>query len=76
VPEARNQIFNIGAETPVSVNTLAETVARVMGVSAEYRHVLARGEVRHAYCSQRKIERVLGHRSRTDIVDGLRRMAA
>jgi UDP-glucose 4-epimerase len=31
-PEAYNQVFNVGAETPYTVNELAETVARAMGV--------------------------------------------
>ena len=40
-PEAYNQIFNIGADQPYSVNELAEAVARAMGVEPDIVHLPA-----------------------------------
>ena len=31
VPEARNQVFNLGSDTPLTVNRLAEVVAKALG---------------------------------------------
>lgn len=76
VPGARNQIFNIGADTPYSVNELAREVARAMGVEAQIRYLPERKEVKHAYCSHEKVARVFGYRARVTLQDGLARMAA
>jgi len=76
VPQARNQIFNIGADQPLTVNHLSQLVAEAMGVPAVVRHVPSREEVHHAYCSHAKIEALLGYAAKTPVSEGLRRMAA
>jgi UDP-glucose 4-epimerase len=76
LPAARNQIFNIGADEPYSVNDLAQSIARAMGVEPNIAHVPARNEVVNAYSSHAKIERVFGQRQLTSLDDGLARMAA
>jgi UDP-glucose 4-epimerase len=74
-PEAYNQVFNIGADQPYSVNELAECVARAMGVTPDIVHMPARNEVMHAYSDHSKIERVFGQRPKTSLQEGLATMA-
>jgi len=76
VSQAYNQIFNIGADQPYSVNELAECVARAMGVEAEMIHMPARNEVIHAYSSHAKVARVFGERKLITLEEGLGRMAS
>lgn len=75
-PEAYNEIFNIGADEPYSVKSLAEATARSMGVKPQIAYLPARNEVLHAYSSHDKIRRVFPGRARTSLEDGLTRMAA
>lgn len=76
VPEAYNQIFNVGADKPYSINELAEAVARAMGVASKINHLPARDEVTHAYSSHEKVLRVFGQRKLYSLEEGLTRMAA
>ena len=73
--DAYNQIFNIGADQPYSVNELAEKVARAMGVEPNILHLPARSEVLHAYSSHEKVERVFGRRKLHSLEEGLAQMA-
>lgn len=75
-PEALNQVFNVGADTPYSVNRLAEIVARAMGAEPRIRHLPSRHEVVHAYSSHEKAGRLLDYRPRVSLEDGIARMAA
>lgn len=75
-PQAWNQIFNVGADVPYTLNDLAARVAAAMGVAPEIEYLPARHEVLHAHSSHDKIGRVLGHRPATPLDDGLRAMAA
>ncbi|NJM09206.1 NAD-dependent epimerase/dehydratase family protein [Candidatus Gracilibacteria bacterium] len=74
-PAAYNQIFNIGADQPYSINELAQAVARAMGVEPDINYVPARNEVVNAYSSHEKIHHVFGTRSTTILDAGLERMA-
>ena len=76
VPDAYNQVFNVGADIPYMVNHLAKAVMQVMAVQAEVIHLPARNEVLHAYSDHSKVRRVFGCRTPTSLEDGLRRMAA
>jgi UDP-glucose 4-epimerase len=75
-PAARNQIFNVGADTPLSVNRLARSVAGVMGAECKVRHLEARNEVKLAFSDHSKGERVFGKRKPTSLDEGLAKMAA
>jgi UDP-glucose 4-epimerase len=75
VPGAYNQIFNIGADQPYSVNTLAEMTAKAMGVDPLIVYVPARNEVTNAFSSHDKVERVFGIQAKTSLEEGLDRMA-
>ncbi len=74
-PAAYNQVFNIGADKPYSVNELASCIAQAMGVEPNMLHVPARNEVMHAYSAHDKIDRMFGERQKTSLDEGLKRMA-
>ena len=76
VPAAYNQIFNLGADQPYSVNELAISVARAMGVQPRLTYLPARSEVLHAYSSHEKVRRVFGERKLTSLDEGLQKMAS
>jgi UDP-glucose 4-epimerase len=75
VPDAYNQVFNIGADQPYTVNELAEAVARAMGAEPHIVHLPARVEVLHAYSSHDKVRRVFGERTLHSLDEGLHQMA-
>jgi UDP-glucose 4-epimerase len=75
-PGAYNQIFNIGADQPYSVNELASQVALAMGVEPNIVHMPPRNEVLNAYSSHEKVLRVFGEQKLTSLEEGLSRMAA
>lgn len=76
VPAAYNQVFNIGADQPYSVKTLAVAVARAMGVEPDIVHLPARNEVLDAYSSHDKVRRVFGPRRTFSLEEGLSQMAS
>jgi len=75
-PGARNQIFNVGADVPHTVNKLAEIVAQALGRPCDINHLDARNEVKIAFSDHSKAERIFGKRTKTSLPDGVRAMAA
>lgn len=75
VPSAYNQVFNIGADQPYSVNELAEGVAKAMGVVPNIVHRPARSEIQHAYSSHEKVQAVFGQHTLHSLEEGLDKMA-
>jgi UDP-glucose 4-epimerase len=75
LPEAYNQVFNVGADTPYSVKYLADLVQRAMGKSTGILYLNAREEVPHAYSDHRKAAQILGCRPTITLEDGITRMA-
>jgi UDP-glucose 4-epimerase len=75
IPAARNQVVNIGADQPYTVNRLAEVVARAFGVRPKIRHLPPRNEVAHAYSDHSKARRLFGDESGVPLEDGIGRMA-
>lgn len=75
-PAAKNQIFNLGADTPVTINELVQVVGQVMGVTPEVRYLPARHEVVHAYAIHQKVRDAfdLSLDAETALIDGLQRM--
>lgn len=76
IPAARNQIFNVGADTPYSVNQLATAIAIAMGVDPQIVHLPPRNEVQDAYSSHEKVRQVFGNRQPFTLDEGLKHMAA
>ena len=75
-PAAWNQVFNVGADQPLTLNDLAERVAAAMGVPARVEHLPARSEVQHAYASHDRVRATFGARLETPLEAGLATMAA
>ncbi|HEX8646152.1 MAG TPA: NAD-dependent epimerase/dehydratase family protein [Thermoleophilaceae bacterium] len=74
-PGARGEVFNVGADTPYSVNQLADVVRRAMDVPDHpVVHHEARNEVLHAFSDHSKTARVFGEREATSLEDGVERM--
>lgn len=76
IPEAFNQVFNIGADKPYTVNELATVVCTEFGVSPDINHLTARNEVLHAYSDHAKAHHVFGAPTGIDLREGISRMAA
>lgn len=75
VPEARNRIFNLGADQPYSVNELATVVGEVLGVDPELQYLPARNEVLHAYSDHSLVHEVFGRGEDILLREGLKIMA-
>lgn len=74
-PAARNQVFNIGADTPYSVNELAAVVAAAMGIPGRIDHLDARNEVKIAFSDHSKAESVFGKKAKLSLEKGVQMMA-
>jgi UDP-glucose 4-epimerase len=74
-PGARNQIFNVGADEPHTVNELASVVAEAMGRPCDVNNLDARNEVQMAFSDHSKAEQVFGKRTKTFLVEGVHAMA-
>ena len=75
-PKARNQVFNVGADVPNTVNELARVVAEAMGQQCNVVHLDARNEVKIAYSDHSKAQSVFGKHELKSLSDGVRAMAA
>jgi UDP-glucose 4-epimerase len=74
-PEAWNQVFNVGADEPYTLQELAHQVARAMNVPPDVVHLTPRHEVFHIHASHDKVRQVFGDRPTTPLDEGLRLMA-
>jgi UDP-glucose 4-epimerase len=75
IPAAYNQVFNIGADRPYTVNELAKVVGACFGVTPEIKYLQARNEVMHAYSDHTKAHSVFGQGSNIGLQEGIKRMA-
>jgi UDP-glucose 4-epimerase len=76
IKDAYNQVFNVGADKPYSVNDLATVVCKEFGVEPNINYLSARNEVLHAYSDHTKAHRVFGDPTGIDLQEGIARMAA
>jgi UDP-glucose 4-epimerase len=72
---ARNELFNVGADQPYTVNELAQVVADAMGKKCDVLHLDARNEVKIAFSDHSRAERVFGQRKKTTLEAGIGTMA-
>lgn len=75
VPEAYQQVFNVGADKPYTVLELAHQVADAFDVKPDIQHLPARQEVVHAFSSHAKVRRVFSPAESIDLSQGIQRMA-
>lgn len=75
LPGARNEVFNVGADTPRTVLEVAHAVAAAFDVPPAVTHLPPRSEVVHAFSDHRKSAERLGAAARISLEEGVRRMA-
>jgi UDP-glucose 4-epimerase len=75
-PGARNQIFNVGADAPHTVNQLAETVAAALRKKPDIVHLDPRREVKIAFSDHSKAEAVFGRHGKTSLQAGVEKMSS
>jgi len=75
VERARNEIFNVGADKPYTVNELARGVAKTMGAEPQIKYLEARNEVVDAYADHSKATDVFGGGAQVGLPEGVGRMA-
>jgi UDP-glucose 4-epimerase len=71
---ARNEVFNIGADTPYTILELAREIAAALEVECEVEHLPARNEVVHAFSDHAKVRRVFDPPAPLDLRTGIRQM--
>jgi UDP-glucose 4-epimerase len=77
MPEAYNEVFNIGADVPYSVKELCTLVCDAFDVKERIDFLDARNEVVHAYSSHDKVHEFFGSMIRNiTLKDGIDRMVA
>ncbi|NOZ21094.1 MAG: NAD-dependent epimerase/dehydratase family protein [Planctomycetes bacterium] len=74
-PEALGEIINVGAAKHYTINQLAEEVVKAMETDIKPVHLEARFEVKHAFCTTKKSEDLLGYKTSVTLEEGVRRMA-
>ncbi|MFH1734073.1 MAG: NAD-dependent epimerase/dehydratase family protein [bacterium] len=72
---ARNEIFNVGADIPYSVNKLAEYVAKAMHADRNILHLDSRNEVVHAFSDHSKVARIFDYEPEVGLEEGIVRVA-
>jgi UDP-glucose 4-epimerase len=75
VEASRNEVFNVGADQPVSVNDLAKTVAEAFRTSPAIDYLPAREEVVAAWADHSRFRDVFQPGDEVSLADGIRRMA-
>jgi len=73
--KAYGQVFNVGADTPCSVNELAGAVCEAMGAEREIKYCEARKEVVHAFSDHSKLRAFFPGTGEVSLKDGVARMA-
>lgn len=73
--KALNQVFNIGADSPFTVNKLSEETCSILEVKNHpINYLEARNEVKIAYCDHSKAYEVFGEPKNTSLKEGLSKM--
>lgn len=75
IPQAYNEVFNVGADIPYTVLELADEVAKAFGVSTKVKHLDARKEVVHAYSAHDKVRSVFNTPEAVTLHNGIEMMA-
>jgi UDP-glucose 4-epimerase len=68
-------VLNVATGSPTSVDELADTIGRILGVPVEKRYLPPRrGDVRDSWADVHEAQRLLGYEPRVGLEEGLRRM--
>ncbi|WNJ21062.1 NAD-dependent epimerase/dehydratase family protein [Pontibacter sp. G13] len=74
IPEAYNEIFNIGADQPYTIEYLIEMIAREFDIQPELQYLPQRYEVQDVWADHEKAH-LFGRAPYVSLQDGIRRMA-
>ncbi len=74
-PAAYGKIFNLGSDSAITMKELAAMVSRVAGRPLNVTHLPARQEVKFAYASHERSQKIFGEIPETLLENGLRAMA-
>lgn len=74
-PDVYGEVFNVGADTPYTVNDLAAVVGKEFGVTPKINYLEARNEVKHAYSSHEKVAKYFPNIPKFSLEAGIHRMA-
>jgi UDP-glucose 4-epimerase len=74
-PESYNQVFNIGADQPYTINELVNVVGKHFNVTPDVKHLRARKEVMHAYADHSKARQIFNNKNSVSLDEGIRLMA-
>jgi UDP-glucose 4-epimerase len=76
IREARNSVFNVGADVPYTINQLAAVVSEAFSVPVAVEYLAPRNEVLHAYADHSRAKAILGAGPQVGLEEGIARMAA
>jgi len=78
IPDAYNEVFNIGGDQDYTVNELAQVVMKEMGIEGKIAYKEARKEVMHAYSDHSKAIKVfkLDKNKFVSLKDGISKMTS
>ncbi|MFV2016313.1 MAG: UDP-glucose 4-epimerase, partial [Candidatus Heimdallarchaeota archaeon] len=74
-PEANAEVFNVGGDTPYSVNTLVKVIGEIFGKTPTIKYLRARNEAVHAHSVHKKARKVFGEPSGISLDEGIQKMA-
>jgi UDP-glucose 4-epimerase len=75
VPEAYNEIINIGADKPYTVNELAHVDGCAIDTNPQINQLPPRNELQHAYANHEKAHRIFGDGATVPLEKGIREMS-
>jgi NAD dependent epimerase/dehydratase family len=75
VPQAQNEVFNVGADTPYSILELAKEISRAFKKPLKPEHLPPRNEVVHAFSDHSKARRIFGATKTVTLREGIGKMA-
>ena len=75
IPSTYNEIFNIGADRPYTINELVKVISGYFKVEPKVKHLQARKEVVHAYSDHAKAHKFFGSQQAVDLETGIEKMA-
>ena len=75
IEKAYNEVFNIGADQPYTVNELAQVIGKNFGREPVIKYLRARNEVQHAYSDHQKAHEVFGLDRPISLAEGIGKMS-
>jgi UDP-glucose 4-epimerase len=75
IPESYNQVFNIGADKPYTINELVNVVGKHFNVTPGVKHLQPRKEVLHAYADHSKAKKLFNSNHSVSLDEGISLMA-